>query len=264
MLFDKNRLLVICGPCSLESKEISFTVAEKLKELECQFKELQFIFKGSFDKANRTSLNSNRGTGIDEGMAIFDEVKAQFGFPCLTDVHETIQCDLVAEHCDVLQIPAFLCRQTDLLLAASKTGKVVNVKKGQFMSPSDMENVVNKLDGAKSSEYWLTERGFALGYNNLVVDMRGFSIMKQWNCPVIMDATHSVQIPGGGSGESSGDRQFIEPLAKAALAAGATGLFMEAHPDPDNAISDKKSQLKLNDLESVLEKCLKVWDAVRP
>jgi 2-dehydro-3-deoxyphosphooctonate aldolase (KDO 8-P synthase) len=263
MIFKSNKLLVICGPCSLESQGISFAVANELKRLEFIYPEIEFVFKGSFDKANRTSLSSNRGTGIGQGLEIFSAIKKEFGFLTLTDVHESQQCEPVAAICDVLQIPAFLCRQTDLLVAAAATGKVVNVKKGQFMSAQDMSNVVDKMRGMGASEFWLTERGFALGYNNLVVDMRGFPIMSQFDCPVIMDATHSVQIPGGGSGESSGDREFIEPLAKSALAAGATGLFLEAHPDPDNAISDRKSQLHLDDLEKVLANCLKVWQAVR-
>jgi 2-dehydro-3-deoxyphosphooctonate aldolase (KDO 8-P synthase) len=263
MLFQKDKLLVLCGPCSLESKSISYTVAEELKRLQSIYPELHFVFKGSFDKANRTSISSPRGTGMDEGLAIFQSVKEDFGFPVITDIHESCQAEPVASVCDVLQIPAFLCRQTDLLVAASKTKAVVNVKKGQFMSPQDMKNVVDKLRGANAAEFWLTERGFALGYNNLVVDMRGFQIMSKFGCPVIMDATHSVQIPGGGNGESSGDREFIEPLAKAALAAGAQGLFIEAHPDPDKAISDKMSQVKLNNLEALLEKCLRIWSAVK-
>lgn len=263
MLFDNNRLLVIAGPCSLESEAICHAVAEKLAALSDRFPEIQFVFKGSYDKANRTSLHGERGPGMEAGLGWLDDIRRHFGFPVLTDVHLPDQCQAVAGVCDVLQIPAFLCRQTDLLVAAAATGRVVNVKKGQFLSPYEMEYVVGKLKDSRAAEIWQTERGSSFGYQNLVVDMRSFAIMSRWATPTIIDATHSVQLPGAAGGKSGGQREFIPALAFAALAAGANGIFMETHPEPAKAISDAASQLPLDQLPEVLERCLAIWQLGR-
>jgi len=263
MLFDENRLLLIAGPCSLESEAISRAVAERLKAIAAAEPRLNIAFKGSFDKANRTSIHGPRGTGMTEGLRILRTIREDYGFPVLTDVHESSQVPAVAEAVDILQIPAFLCRQTDLLAACARSGRIVNVKKGQFLAPADMQHVVAKLVESGAAEIWQTERGTTFGYHNLVVDMRGFAIMNALGYPTIFDATHSVQLPGAGGGKSSGQREFVAPLARAALAAGARGLFIETHPDPANAISDGPNQVPVDDLEALLEACLRVWDAVR-
>ena len=263
MLFDPQKLLLIAGPCSLENERVCRTVAEALVELRRTRPELNLVFKGSFDKANRTSLAGDRGTGIDTGLALLAMVKRDYGFPVLTDVHESTQVGAVAAVCDVVQIPAFLCRQTDLLLAAAATSRVVNVKKGQFLSPQEMVHVTGKLREGRAREIWQTERGTTFGYQNLVVDMRSFSILRQSGFPTVFDATHAVQLPGAGGGKSSGQREFVAPLAKAALAAGAEGLFIETHPDPANAISDGPNMIALNDLPALIDSCLAVWRAVR-
>jgi len=261
MLFDPQRLLLIAGPCSLENEAVCRAVATELAAIRARRPELNIVFKGSFDKANRTSADGPRGSGIEAGLALLAWVKREFGFPVLTDVHESAQVPAVAAVCDVVQIPAFLCRQTDLLVAAAKTGRVVNVKKGQFLSPQEMPFTLTKLRGA--SEVWQTERGTTFGYQNLVVDMRSFPLMKANGFPVILDATHSVQLPGAGGGKSSGQREFVAPLAKAALAAGADGLFIETHPNPAEAISDGPNQVPLGELAALLDACLAVWRAVR-
>jgi 2-dehydro-3-deoxyphosphooctonate aldolase (KDO 8-P synthase) len=263
MLFNKDKLLLIAGPCSLESPATFEPVAEALSAIRDRYPELQIIFKGSYDKANRTSLESDRGPGMEQGLAWLAQVKKDFGFPTLTDFHTPEQAAAVAEVCDVLQIPAFLCRQTDLLVAAAATGRVVNVKKGQFLSPAEMRFVVDKLNGAGASEIWQTERGNAFGYQNLVVDMRVFPLLASYGHPVILDATHSVQLPGAAGGKSGGQREFVAPLAKAALAAGANGLFIETHPNPEQAISDAGSQVPLNELPALIESCLRIWQVVR-
>jgi 2-dehydro-3-deoxyphosphooctonate aldolase (KDO 8-P synthase) len=225
--------------------------------------QLNIVFKGSFDKANRTSLGGLRGPGIERGLELLALIKREFGFPVVTDIHEAAQCDRVATVADVLQIPAFLCRQTDLLVAAAKTGRVVNVKKGQFLSPFEMTFVTDKLRESEAAEIWQTERGTTFGYQNLTVDMRSFSIMAKNGYPTLMDATHSVQLPGAAGGSSGGQREFVPVLAKAALAAGANGLFIETHPDPSKAISDGPSQVPLAELPALLESCLRIWQAVR-
>jgi 2-dehydro-3-deoxyphosphooctonate aldolase (KDO 8-P synthase) len=263
MLFDAQKLLVIAGPCSLENERVCRTVAEALLKIGATLPELKFIFKGSFDKANRTSLAGDRGTGIDEGLRLLALIKRDYGFPVLTDVHDTHQVPVVAAVCDVIQIPAFLCRQTDLLLAAAATGRVVNVKKGQFLSPQEMVYVTGKLREGHAKEIWQTERGTTFGYQNLVVDMRSFAIMKQNGFPTIFDATHSVQLPGAGGGKSTGQREFVPPLAKAALAAGADGLFLETHPNPAEAISDGPNMVPLSELQALLSSCLRIWESVR-
>lgn len=265
MIFDanSNKMLLIAGPCSLESKDLSFKVAETVAEIARKYKnELTVLFKGSFDKANRTSIKGNRGTGMQLGLEILADVKKEFSLPVITDVHESCQCKQVGEVCDALQIPAFLCRQTDLLVAAAKTGRAVNVKKGQFLSPYEMKYVVSKLRDANASEIWQTERGSSFGYQNLVVDMRSFTIMAENNTPVVFDATHSVQLPGAGNGQSSGDRRFVPYLAKAAVAAGANGLFIETHPSPEKAISDSATQLELSKLEALIVSCLAIKHAL--
>lgn len=263
MLFDPNKLLLIAGPCSLENEKVCRTVAETLTKIAKAQPELKIVFKGSFDKANRTSLAGARGTGLEEGLALLALVKREYGFPVLTDIHEREQVRAVAKVCDVLQIPAFLSRQTDLLLAAAASGRIVNVKKGQFLSPQEMQFVTGKLREGKAVEIWQTERGTTFGYQNLVVDMRSFSIMRQNGYPTILDATHSVQLPGAAGGKSGGQREFVEPLAKAALAAGADGLFLETHPDPANAISDGPNMIPLAELSALLGRCVAVWKAVR-
>jgi len=263
MLFDPRKLLLIAGPCSLENERVCRTVAEALVYLRRSRPELNIVFKGSFDKANRTSAAGPRGTGLPAGLRLLELVKKEYGFPVLTDVHEVAQVAAVARVCDVLQIPAFLCRQTDLLLAAAATGRIVNVKKGQFLSPPEMVHVTAKLREGKAREIWQTERGTTFGYQNLVVDMRSFTIMRENGFPTVFDATHAVQLPGAGGGKSSGQREFVPPLARAALAAGADGLFIETHPDPANAISDGPNMIALADLPALLASCLAIWKVVR-
>ena len=263
MLFDPKKLLLIAGPCSLENEKVCRAAAESLTKVGRKHPELMIVFKGSFDKANRTSLGNERGTGMEEGLALLALIKKNYGFPVLTDIHERQQAAEVAKVCDVLQIPAFLCRQTDLLLAAAATGRVVNVKKGQFLSPQEMEFVVGKLKQGKAKEIWQTERGTTFGYQNLVVDMRSFAQMKALGHPAIFDATHSVQQPGAAGGKTGGRREFVPPLARAALAAGADGLFIETHPNPEKAISDGPNQIPTAELPALVDSCLKVWSAVR-
>ncbi len=264
MIFQDGKLLLIAGPCSLECKDLSFQVAEEVKRIATKYSDsLSVVFKGSFDKANRTSIKSPRGPGIDDGLQILADVKREFSMPVITDVHESSQCAKIGEVCDALQIPAFLCRQTDLLVAAANTGKSVNVKKGQFLSPYDMKYAVAKLREANASEILQTERGSTFGYGNLVVDMRSFSIMAENGTPVIMDATHSTQLPGAGNGSSGGERKYVELLAKSAIAAGADGLFIETHPEPEKALSDAATQLPLSQLESLIEKCLAIREVLK-
>ena len=263
MLYHPEKLLLIAGPCSLEQLSVCSPVAEVLLELQSKHPELNLIFKGSFDKANRTSLHSQRGPGIEDGLNLLKEIKDRFQVPVITDVHLPEHCARIATVCDALQIPAFLCRQTDLLVAAAKTGKTVNVKKGQFLSPQEMDFITKKLESSQAAEIWQTERGTSFGYQNLVVDMRSFSIMKTFGYPTVFDATHSVQLPGAAGGKSGGQREFVPQLAKAALAAGAQGLFIETHPDPEKAISDGPSQIPLKEMPTLIEQCLAVWHASR-
>ena len=255
-----NRFKLILGPCAIESRDHAMKMAERLAKIAAN-READFYYKSSFDKANRTAKNAPRGVGMEAGLAILAEIKREIGVPTLTDVHEAAQCATVARSVDVLQIPAFLCRQTDLLTAAAATGRTVNVKKGQFLAPWDMKNVVDKLgDG----EAWITERGTTFGYNALVVDFRGFEIMRAFGRPVIFDATHSVQEPGGRGDSSGGQRQFIPSLARAAAAVGCDGLFMEAHDDPDHAISDAASQIPLDRVAEVLDQVDRIRFACKP
>jgi 2-dehydro-3-deoxyphosphooctonate aldolase (KDO 8-P synthase) len=246
-----NPLVLIAGPCVIEDESHLLRVGEELLSI-CGEARVPLVLKASFDKANRSSHMSYRGPGLTEGLRILARVKEKLGLPILSDVHETAQVPAAGEVLDVLQIPAFLCRQTDLLLAAGRTGKPVNIKKGQFLSPEDMQNVVEKIRSTGNGQILLTERGSTFGYHNLVVDMRGLSIMHNLGVPVIFDATHSVQLPGGGGTVSSGQREFVAPLARAAVAAGCDGLFLEVHPEPDRAPSDGPNMLPLNALPSLL------------
>ena len=250
----------IAGPCVLESEGLAFSVAEFLAGLAGRLG-ANLIFKGSFDKANRSSGRSFRGPGEEEGLRILAEIKRRFGLPVTTDVHDSRQAESAGSVVDLLQIPAFLCRQTDLLVAAGKTGLPVNVKKGQFMAPWDMANAVEKVVSTGNSSVLVTERGTMFGYNNLVVDFRSIPQIREGICPVIFDATHSVQHPGGAGETSSGDRRFVAPLARAAMAAGVDGVFLEIHPDPDRALSDGPNSLPLRDVEPLLRTLLSIRDA---
>lgn len=252
---------LIAGPCVIESEENVMTIAKEMKDITEHLK-LEYYFKASFDKANRTSIFSFRGLGIDEGLRILQKVKDTYGLKIATDIHEPWQADRVAEVADIIQIPAFLCRQTDLLVAAAKTRKIVNVKKAQFMAPWDMKNVVEKLEESGNRNIMLCERGTAFGYNTLVVDMTGIIEMKKLGYPVVMDATHSVQKPGGKGNMTGGNRAYAEPLAKAAIAVGADALFFEVHPNPDSALSDGSNMVKLYEFEDILKRVIKVYDAV--
>ncbi len=243
----------IAGPCVIESQELLNTVAEELVRINNKFG-INIIFKASFDKANRTSIKSFRGPGLEKGLEMLANVKSRYGLRLLTDIHESYQAEAAGEVCDVLQIPAFLCRQTDLLIAAAKTGKTVNIKKAQFLSGKDMRYPVEKALDAGAKEVWLTERGNIYGYNNLVVDFRNIPDMLEITSRVIMDCTHSVQRPGAGGGKTSGDRRFVPSMAMAAKAFGANGYFFEVHPDPDNALSDGPNMLRLEDLEGLVGK----------
>ena len=261
VVFGGKRLAFIAGPCVIESVAGTMDLAARLVRLAREL-DVPLVFKASFDKANRTSVDSYRGPGLAEGLAVLKEVRDRFGVPVLTDIHEPGQAAVAAEFVDILQIPAFLCRQTDLVVAAAETGKVVNVKKGQFVSPWDMEHAVNKLRGAGTEKILLTERGASFGYNNLVVDMRALPVLRGLGCPVIYDATHSVQLPGGAGGSSGGQREFIPPLARAAMAAGIDGLFLEVHPDPDRALCDGPNSLPLAGVEGLLRQLLAIRAAV--
>ncbi|HXV29828.1 MAG TPA: 3-deoxy-8-phosphooctulonate synthase [Sinorhizobium sp.] len=256
----KERLTLIAGPCQMESREHAFMVAGKLVEI-CKSLGLGLVYKSSFDKANRTSLSGKRGIGLDKAMEVFADLKREFGFPVLTDIHSEEQCAIVAETVDILQIPAFLCRQTDLLVAAAKTGRAINVKKGQFLAPWDMKNVLAKFTMSGNPNVLLCERGASFGYNTLVSDMRSLPIMAALGAPVVFDATHSVQQPGGQGGSSGGQREFVETLARAAVAVGVAGLFIETHEDPDNAPSDGPNMVPLKDMPRLLEKLL-AFDAI--
>lgn len=248
----KSKATIIAGPCVIESEQLLDTVARKLVEINGKYG-TDIIFKASFDKANRTSIHSFRGPGIDKGLQMLGDVKEKYGLRILTDIHEAWQAEKAAEVCDVLQIPAFLCRQTDLLVAAAKTGKIVNIKKAQFLSGKDMVYPVQKAKDSGANEVWLTERGNTFGYNNLVVDFRNIPDMKEIVPTVIMDCTHSVQRPSAGNGKTVGDRKFVPAMAKAAKAFGATGYFFEVHPDPDKGLSDAANMLELDKLKTLIE-----------
>jgi len=250
-------LLLLAGPCVLESEELAWQVATEMKRI-CEKLGINYVFKASFDKANRTSLDSFRGPGMEKGLRVLGRIKDEIGVAVVSDVHEAAQVERAAEVLDILQIPAFLCRQTDLLVAAAQSGRTVNVKKGQFVSPWDMQYAVDKIRSSGGDKLLLTERGASFGYNNLVVDMRSFPVMRSLGCPVIYDATHSVQLPGGAGGSSGGQREFIPPLARAAMAAGIDGLFMEVHPEPGKALCDGPNSWPLDKAEDLLSRLLKI------
>lgn len=254
-------LMLLAGPCVLESEELGLQVASRMQEI-CANLGINYVFKASFDKANRTSITSYRGPGLEAGLASLDRIKQKLAVPVVSDIHEPNQAEAAAEVLDIVQIPAFLCRQTDLLAAVSRTGKPINLKKGQFVSPWDMANAVSKIRESGASQVMLVERGASFGYNNLVVDMRSFPVMRSFDCPVIYDATHSVQLPGGAGGSSGGQREFIAPLSRAAVGAGIDGLFMEVHPDPDNALCDGPNSIPLDDIESLLRQLVAIRAAV--
>lgn len=256
-----NKMILIGGPCVIESQECLETVASTMKDI-CNELDIDYYFKASFDKANRTSITSYRGPGIVDGLKMLSQIKERCNIPIATDIHEAWQSQPASEVADILQIPAFLCRQTDLLIAAGKTGKIINVKKAQFLAPWDMKNVADKIASTGNHKIFLCERGTSFGYNRLVVDMTSIIEMKSLGYPVVFDATHSVQKPGGGGNCTSGNREYIEPLAKAAIAAGADHLFMEIHPDPSKALSDGPNMVKLSEVREMLERILSVYDAV--
>jgi len=253
---------LIAGPCQLESRTHAFKMVEKIQKITKKLK-INFIYKTSFDKANRTSLKGKRGLGLAKSLLIFDEIKKKFKVPILTDVHTPEQCSLVSKYVDILQIPAFLCRQTDLLIAAAKTKKIINVKKGQFLAPWDMGNVVNKIKNSGNNNILVTERGVSFGYNALVSDFRAIPTLIKLGYPVIFDATHSVQQPGGKGTASSGQREFVEPLSKAAVAIGVAAIFIETHENPDRAPSDGANMININKLESLLKKLKKIDSIVK-
>jgi len=257
-----ERFALLAGPCAIESESMTMMVAEYLKNI-CEELGLNLIFKSSFDKANRSSINSPRGVGLETGLAILQKVKNELGLPIVTDVHETWQCAPVGEVVDIIQIPAFLSRQTDLLVAAAQTGKIVNVKKGQFMAPWDMKNVIHKLEEAGNEEILLCERGSSFGYNNLVVDMTGLVEMRSYGYPVVFDATHSVQKPGGQGASTGGNREMVPPLMRAALAVGVDAIFAEVHPDPDHAFSDGPNQLRLDSIRDILLQAIEIDNIIK-
>ena len=254
---NSNYFTLIAGPCQLENEKHAISVAEKLKEMTEKLN-IGLIYKTSFDKANRTSLNGERGSGLEKSLPIFDRIRKDLEIPVLTDIHTIEQCKIVSKHVDVLQIPAFLCRQTDLLVAAAKTGSIVNVKKGQFLAPWDMVNVTKKIEDSGNKNILVTERGASFGYNTLVSDMRSLPIMAKNGYPVVFDATHSVQQPGGMGNKSGGQREFVEHLARAAIAVGVAAVFMETHPDPDNAPSDGPNMVPLSKMPNLLKQLVEI------
>jgi 2-dehydro-3-deoxyphosphooctonate aldolase (KDO 8-P synthase) len=256
-----KKFVVIAGPCVIESEEIVFEIAKQLKEIMADLP-VEFYFKASFDKANRTSISSYRGPGIEKGLETLKKVKDEYDLRIVTDIHEPYQAELAAEVCDIIQIPAFLCRQTDLLVAAARTGKVINVKKAQFLAPWDMKNVVQKLENSGNQNIMLCERGTSFGYNTLVVDMTSIVEMKKIGYPVIFDGTHSVQKPGGNGTSTSGNREYVPYLSKAAVAAGADGLFLETHINPTEALSDGPNMIQLDQVRELIEKCLEIHKIV--
>lgn len=257
-----NPFVLIAGPCMLENEQLVMETAEKIKEVTTKLN-VPFVFKGSFDKANRSSIYSDRGPGLEKGLELLYKVKETFNLPVTSDIHEPNQAEAAGQVLDIIQIPAFLCRQTDLLVAAAKTGKVVNIKKGQFLAPWDMKNVVTKLRESGNDNILLTERGTTFGYNNLVVDMRSLITMREMDVPVVFDATHSVQIPGGNGTTTGGKREFVPYLSRAAAAVGIDSIFMEVHPDPDNALSDGPNMVRLENLEEVLKPIIEIDQLVK-
>ena len=254
---NNNKICLIAGPCQLETEQHAMDMAGKIKEITKKFN-MGFVYKTSFDKANRTSLKGKRGAGLEQSLPVFDKIKKELDVPILTDIHNVEQCATVADHVDVLQIPAFLCRQTDLLIAAAKTNKIINVKKGQFLAPWDMVNVIKKIEESGNNNILVTERGASFGYNSLVSDMRSIPIMAKNGYPVVFDATHSVQQPGGMGDKSGGQREFVEYLARAAVAVGVAAVFIETHPDPDNAPSDGPNMVPLSKMPNLLKQLVEI------
>ena len=261
-LQSSRRLFLIAGPCAIENEALCLRVADTLAKT-CRRLDIFYVFKASFDKANRTSAKTFRGPGLEEGLRVLAKVRAECGVPVLTDIHNEAQAAIAGGVVDILQIPAFLCRQTDLIEAAARTGRILNLKKGQFLSPAEMGQVVAKARGAGAKKILLTERGTTFGYHNLVADLRSIPIMQRFGCPVVFDATHSVQLPGGGGDQSSGQREFAPVLARAALAAGADGLFIETHPQPDQALSDGPNMIPLAEMPALLRGLWKIFKAAR-
>ena len=259
---NSNKIILISGPCQLETEQHSMDMAGKIKEIASKFG-IGLIYKTSFDKANRTSLKGKRGAGLDLSLPIFDKIRKELKIPVLTDIHNVEQCSIVSEHVDVLQIPAFLCRQTDLLIAAAKTNKIINVKKGQFLAPWDMVNVTKKISDSGNENILVTERGASFGYNTLVSDMRSIPIMAKNGYPIVFDGTHSVQQPGGLGEKSGGQREFVEYLSRAATAVGIAAIFLETHQDPDNAPSDGPNMVPLNKLESLISQLVEIDNLVK-
>jgi len=259
---NNKRFTLIAGPCQLENEAHAIRISSELKKITAELG-INFIYKTSFDKANRTSLKGKRGMGLEKSLPIFDKIREEVGVPVLTDIHTTEQCSKVAKHVDVLQIPAFLCRQTDLLIAAAKTGKIINVKKGQFLAPWDMANVIKKIEDSGNKNILITERGASFGYNTLVSDMRALPIMSKFGFPIVFDATHSVQQPGGMGEKSGGQREFVPYLAKAAIAVGVGAIFMETHEDPDNAPSDGPNMVPLNEIKNLLKKLSEIDNLIK-
>ena len=257
-----SQFTLIAGPCQLENERHAINVAEKLKEITEEHK-IGLIYKTSFDKANRTSIKGKRGVGLENSLPVFDKIRKNLNIPVLTDIHTIDQCQVVSKHVDILQIPAFLCRQTDLLVAAAKTGKIINVKKGQFLAPWDMINVTKKIEESGNNNILVTERGVSFGYNTLVSDMRSIPIMAKNGYPVVFDATHSVQQPGGMGNKSGGQREFVEYLARAAVAVGVAAVFMETHPDPDNAPSDGPNMVPLSKMSNLLKQLIAIDKLVK-
>jgi 2-dehydro-3-deoxyphosphooctonate aldolase (KDO 8-P synthase) len=257
-----NPLVLIAGPCVIENEEVTFTVAKKLKEV-CDHLGISLIFKSSYDKANRTSLSSFRGPGIVKGLKILSDVKKKFSIPVISDIHSVDEVKPASEVLDVLQIPAFLSRQTDLILFASRTGKPINVKKGQFLAPWDVKNIIEKFTSTGNQNLLITERGTSFGYNNLIVDFRGFPLVRSFGYPVLFDVTHSLQLPSGQGSSSGGQREFALPLARAAVAAGVDGLFIEVHPDPARAFSDASTMVPLHEIEELLQQTKTIHDMMR-
>ena len=261
-LIGDKKLTILAGPCAIESQEILDETAEALQSI-CKKLDINYVFKSSFDKANRSSINSFRGPGLEKGLKMLQAVKTKYNLPIVTDIHTPDQASKVAEVADILQIPAFQCRQTDLLVAAAKTGKIINIKKGQFLAPEQMKSLILKVLDSGNNNIMLTDRGTTFGYNNLVSDFRSIMIMKQFGYPVVFDATHSVQMPGSNGDSTGGDRRFVPLLANCAMAAGADVLFFEVHPDPDKALCDGPNMLALNDAEKVFAKCKEIFEVIR-
>ncbi len=258
----EDKLTILAGPCAIESKDILFKTAEYLKQLTTEL-DINFIFKSSYDKANRSSINSYRGLGMEKGLELLAEVKKEFNVPIVTDIHNPNEAELAAEVADIIQIPAFLCRQTDLLVAAAKTNKIINIKKGQFLAPSQMKSIANKVKESGNNQITITDRGVTFGYNNLVSDMRAIPIIQEMGYPVIFDATHSVQLPGGCGESSSGERKFVPVLAKSAVAAGADGLFFEVHPNPDCALCDGPNMINFEQARNIFKVCNDIFNLIR-